>query len=98
MLNVENIIQFVVLLGGIASTFIRFNNKTQKNSIMVRQLEKDIRSVKIEHEKDLNEIKREHKEDVNNIYKKIDSLEDEIRKVYSVICEVKVLLEANNKK
>ena len=45
-LTVEFLLQFIALFIGILSAFIRFNNKTEKNTLLIVQLEKDVEAKK----------------------------------------------------
>lgn len=77
-LTVENIIQFIVLFSGLLTGFIRFNNKTEKNSLMIKHIEKDI-----EH------VKEETKIVFSKLEVKIDDLEDDVKSIASDIAEIK---------
>ena len=77
-LNIDNILQFIVLLSGIFGVFIRFNNKTEKNSIMIAQLDKDIKSVK-----------EENKENYTKLEAKISEVENDLKSIASDIGEIK---------
>jgi hypothetical protein len=77
-LTIENIIQFIVLLSGLFAGFIRFNNKTEKNGLMITQLEKDIKSVK-----------EENKENYSRLEQKISDVEDDLKCIASDIGEIK---------
>tara|TARA_R110002020_G_scaffold149409_2_gene325674 strand:+ start:716 stop:985 length:270 start_codon:yes stop_codon:yes gene_type:complete len=77
-LTIENIIQFIVLLSGLFAGFIRFNNKTEKNGLMITQLEKDIKSVK-----------EENKENYSRLEEKISDVEDDLKCIASDIGEIK---------
>ena len=67
MLSVDNILQFIVLLSGIFATFIRFNNKTEKNAIMITQLEKDIKNVKEDNERNYTKLELKISEVENDL-------------------------------
>jgi peptidoglycan hydrolase CwlO-like protein len=77
-LTVENIIQFIVLFSGLLTGFIRFNNKTEKNSLMIKHIEKDI-----EH------VKEETKIVFAKLEVKIGDLEDDVKSIASDIAEIK---------
>lgn len=77
-LTIENIIQFIVLLSGLFAGFIRFNNKTEKNGLMITQLEKDIKSVK-----------KENKENYSRLEEKISDVEDDLKGIAADIGEIK---------
>jgi peptidoglycan hydrolase CwlO-like protein len=77
-LSIDNIVQFVVLLGGIFASFIRFNNKTEKNAIMITQLEKDIKNVKEDNEKNYTKLEA-----------KISEVENDLKSIASDIGEIK---------
>ena len=47
-LTVDNLLQFIALLVGLLAAFIRFNNKTEKNTLLIVQLEKDVKAIKQE--------------------------------------------------
>ena len=77
-LTVDNIIQFIVLFSGLLTGFIRFNNKTEKNSLMIKHIEKDI-----EH------VKEESKIAFAKLEVKIGDLEDDVKSIASDIAEIK---------
>lgn len=77
-LTIENIIQFIVLFSGLLTGFIRFNNKTEKNSLMIKHIEKDI-----EH------VKEETKIVFAKLEVKIGDLEDDVKSIASDIAEIK---------
>tara|TARA_R110002020_G_scaffold275012_3_gene490244 strand:+ start:212 stop:481 length:270 start_codon:yes stop_codon:yes gene_type:complete len=77
-LTIENVIQFIVLVSGLFAGFIRFNNKTEKNGLMITQLEKDIKSVKTEN-----------KENYSRLEEKISDVEDDLKRIASDIGEIK---------
>ena len=77
-LTVENIIQCIVLFSGLLTGFIRFNNKTEKNSLMIKHIEKDI-----EH------VKEESKIAFAKLEVKIGDLEDDVKSIASDIAEIK---------
>jgi len=77
-LTIENVIQFIVLVSGLFAGFIRFNNKTEKNGLMITQLEKDIKSVKTEN-----------KESYTRLEEKISDVEDDLKRIASDIGEIK---------
>ena len=58
--------------------FIRFNNKTEKNSLMIKHIEKDI-----EH------VKEETKIVFAKLEVKIGDLEDDVKSIASDIAEIK---------
>ena len=87
VLSVDNILQFIVLLGGIFATFIRFNNKTEKNAIMITQLEKDIKSVKEDNEKNYTKLEA-----------KISEVENDLKSIASDIGEIKGFIKQLSKK
>ena len=74
----RNIIQFIVLFSGLLTGFIRFNNKTEKNSLMIKHIEKDI-----EH------VKEETKIVFAKLEVKIGDLEDDVKSIASDIAEIK---------
>ena len=86
-LTIENILQLIVFLGGLLSVFIRFNNKTEKNALMIVQLEKDIRSVK-----------EENKENYSKLEAKIDDVEKDLKTIVSDIGQIKGFMAQFNKK
>lgn len=77
-LTVENIIQFIVLFSGLLTGFIRFNNKTEKNSLMIKHIEKDIEYVK-----------EESKLAFSKLEVKIGDLENDVKSIASDIAEIK---------
>lgn len=78
LLSVDNILQFIVLSGTIFASFIRFNNKTEKNAIMITQLEKDIKNVKEDNEKNYTKLEA-----------KISEVENDLKSIASDIGEIK---------
>jgi hypothetical protein len=86
-LTIENILQFIVLLGGLLTGFIRFNNKTEKNALLIVQLEKDIKSVK-----------EENKENYSKLEAKIDDVERDIKTIGSDIGEIKGFMQQLGRK
>ncbi len=75
------ILQFVVLLAGLIGFVIKFNNKTEKNSIMIDNLEKNIASVK-----------EDTKENYSKLEKKISEVEDDLKTLPRDISEIKVMI------
>jgi hypothetical protein len=86
-LSVDNILQFIVLLSGIFATFIRFNNKTEKNAIMITQLEKDIKNVKEDNERNYTKLEL-----------KISEVENDLKSIASDIGEIKGFIKQLSKK
>jgi hypothetical protein len=86
VLSIDNILQFIVLLSGLLATFIRFNNKTEKNSIMITQLEKDIKSVKEDNEKNYTKLEL-----------KISEVENDLKSIASDIGEIKGFIKQLSK-
>tara|TARA_R110001606_G_C14860162_1_gene588378 strand:+ start:54 stop:326 length:273 start_codon:yes stop_codon:yes gene_type:complete len=86
-ITIENIIQFILLLSGLFAGFIRFNNKTEKNSLMINQLEKDVKSVK-----------EENKENYSKLEAKISDVEDDLKNIASDIGEIKGFIKRLNYK
>ncbi len=85
-LTVENVIQFILLVSGLFAGFIRFNNKTEKNGLMITQLEKDIKSVKTEN-----------KENYSRLEQKISDVEDDLKRIASDIGEIKGFIKQLSK-
>jgi septal ring factor EnvC (AmiA/AmiB activator) len=85
-LTVENVIQFILLVSGLFAGFIRFNNKTEKNGLMITQLEKDIKSVKTEN-----------KENYSRLEEKISDVEDDLKRIASDIGEIKGFIKQLSK-
>jgi|TARA_B100001094_G_scaffold151391_2_gene146613 septal ring factor EnvC (AmiA/AmiB activator) len=85
-LTIENVIQFIVLVSGLFAGFIRFNNKTEKNGLMITQLEKDIKSVKTEN-----------KENYSRLEEKISDVEDDLKRIASDIGEIKGFIKQLSK-
>ena len=75
------ITQFVVLLTGLIGFVIKFNNKTEKNSIMIENLEKNIASVK-----------EDTKENYTKLEKKISEVEDDLKTIAKDISDIKVMI------
>ena len=86
-LSIDNILQFIVLLSGIFATFIRFNNKTEKNAIMITQLEKDIKNVKEDNERNYTKLEL-----------KISEVENDLKSIASDIGEIKGFIKQLSKK
>lgn len=86
-LSIDNILQFIVLLSGIFATFIRFNNKTEKNAIMITQLEKDIKNVKEDNERNYTKLEF-----------KISEVENDLKSIASDIGEIKGFIKQLSKK
>ena len=86
-LTVEFLLQFIALFIGILSAFIRFNNKTEKNTLLIVQLEKDVQA-----------IKAEEKENYTKLENKISDVEDDIKNIASDIGEIKGYLKQLNNK
>ena len=84
-LTVEFLLQFIALFIGILSAFIRFNNKTEKNTLLIVQLEKDIQN-----------IKAEEKENYTKLENKISRVENDIRCIAADIGEIKGILSKIN--
>ena len=87
VLSIDNILQFIVLLSGLLATFIRFNNKTEKNSIMITQLEKDIKNVKEDNEKNYTKLEL-----------KISEVENDLKSIASDIGEIKGFIKQLSKR
>jgi len=85
-LTVEFLLQFIALFIGILSAFIRFNNKTEKNTLLIVQLEKDVQA-----------IKEEVKENYTKLENKISEVEDDIKNIAADIGEIKGYLKQLNK-
>lgn len=85
-LSIDNILQFIVLLSGIFATFIRFNNKTEKNAIMITQLEKDIKNVKEDNERNYTKLEL-----------KISEVENDLKYIASDIGEIKGFIKQLSK-
>ena len=86
-LTVEFLLQFIALFIGILSAFLRFNNKTEKNTLLIVQLEKDVQA-----------IKAEEKENYTKLENKISDVEDDIKNIASDIGEIKGYLKQLNNK
>ena len=84
-LTVDNLLQFIALLIGLLTGFIRFNNKTQKNTLLIVQLEKDVKA-----------IKQEVKENYTKLENKISEVEDDIKRIATDIGEIKGYLKRLN--
>ena len=69
-LTVEFLLQFIALFIGILSAFIRFNNKTEKNTLLIVQLEKDVQA-----------IKEVEKENFTKLENKIGQVENDIKNI-----------------
>ncbi len=80
-LTVEFLLQFIALFIGILSAFIRFNNKTEKNTLLIVQLEKDIQTIK--------EVEKENYAKLEN---KICKVENDIKCIATDIGEIKGIL------
>ena len=85
-LTVEFLLQFIALFIGILSAFIRFNNKTEKNTLLIVLLEKDVQA-----------IKEEVKENYTKLENKISEVEDDIKNIAADIGEIKGYLKQLNK-
>ena len=87
-LTVEFLLQFIALFIGILSAFIRFNNKTEKNTLLIVQLEKDVQAIK--------EVEKENYAKLEN---KIGRVENDIKNIAFDIGEIKgILSKINNNK
>jgi len=87
-LTVEFLLQFIALFIGILSAFIRFNNKTEKNTLLIVQLEKDVQA-----------IKEVEKENFTKLENKIGQVENDIKNIAFDIGEIKgILSKINNNK
>ena len=86
LLTVENLLQFIALFIGLLSDFIRFNNKTEKNTLLIVQLEKDVQA-----------IKEEVKDNYTKLENKISEVEDDIKCIAADIGEIKGYLKQLNK-
>lgn len=84
-LTVDNLLQFIALLIGLLAAFIRFNNKTEKNTLLIVQLEKDVKA-----------IKQEVKENYTKLENKISEVEDDIKSIAADIGEIKGYLKRLN--
>lgn len=84
-LTVDNLLQFIALLVGLLAAFIRFNNKTEKNTLLIVQLEKDVKA-----------IKQEVKENYTKLENKISEVEDDIKSIAADIGEIKGYLKRLN--
>jgi archaellum component FlaC len=84
-LTVDNLLQFIALLIGLLAAFIRFNNKTEKNTLLIVQLEKDVKA-----------IKEEVKENYTKLENKISEVEDDIKSIAADIGEIKGYLKRLN--
>lgn len=77
-LSIENTIQFIVFLSGLIAAFVKFNNKTERHSIMITQLEKSIKAVKEENEKSYTKLET-----------KISEVEADLKRIATDIGEIK---------
>ena len=84
-LTVDNLLQFIALLIGLLAAFFRFNNKTEKNTLLIVQLEKDVKA-----------IKEEVKENYTKLENKISEVEDDIKRIATDIGEIKGYLKRLN--
>ena len=84
-LTVDNLLQFIALLIGLLAAFIIFNNKTEKNTLLIVQLEKDVKA-----------IKEEVKENYSKLENKISVVEDDIKSIAADIGEIKGYLKRLN--
>ena len=84
-LTVDNLLQFIALFIGLLTGFIRFNNKTEKNTLLIVQLEKDVKA-----------IKEEVKENYTKLENKISEVEDDIKRIATDIGEIKGYLKRLN--
>ncbi len=84
-LTVDNLLQFIALFIGLLAAFIRFNNKTEKNTLLIVQLEKDVKA-----------IKEEVKENYTKLEDKISEVEDDIKNIAADIGEIKGYLRQLN--
>tara|TARA_R100001440_G_scaffold23689_1_gene38587 strand:+ start:17157 stop:17423 length:267 start_codon:yes stop_codon:yes gene_type:complete len=84
--TVDSFIEFVALLAGLIAGFIRFNLKTQKNTLLIVQLEKDVAAIKMIE-----------KENYTKLENKIIQLESDIKKIATDIGEIKGYLKRLNK-
>ena len=84
-LTVDNLLQFIALIIGLLAAFIRFNNKTEKNTLLIVQLEKDVKA-----------IKEEVKENYTKLENKISEVEDDIKRIATDIGEIKGYLKRLN--
>tara|TARA_R100000995_G_C3432366_1_gene99135 strand:+ start:273 stop:545 length:273 start_codon:yes stop_codon:yes gene_type:complete len=84
-LTVENLLQFIALFIGLLSAFIRFNNKTEKNTLLIVQLEKDVQA-----------IKEDVKQNYTKLENKISEVEDDIKNIAADIGEIKGYLKQLN--
>ena len=75
------IFQFVVLLSGLIGFVVKFNNKTEKNAIMIDQLEKSI-----------NSVKEDTKENYTKLEKKISEVENDLKTIAKDINDIKVMI------
>ena len=73
------------MLIGLLAAFIRFNNKTEKNTLLIVQLEKDVKA-----------IKEEVKENYTKLENKISEVEDDIKRIATDIGEIKGYLKRLN--
>lgn len=77
-LSIENTIQFIVFLGGLITAFVKFNNKTERHSVMINQLEKSIKDVKEENERSYTKLET-----------KISEVEADLKRIAIDIGEIK---------
>jgi len=84
-LTVEFLLQFIALFIGILSAFIRFNNKTEKNTLLIVQLEKDVQAIKVVE-----------KENYTKLENKIGQVENDIKTIAADIGEIKGILSKIN--
>ena len=73
------------MLIGLLAAFIRFNNKTEKNTLLIVQLEQDVKA-----------IKEEVKENYTKLENKISEVEDDIKRIATDIGEIKGYLKRLN--
>ena len=73
------------LFNRLLSAFIRFNNKTEKNTLLIVQLEKDVQA-----------IKEEVKDNYTKLENKISEVEDDIKCIAADIGEIKGYLKQLN--
>tara|TARA_R100001463_G_scaffold106914_1_gene161509 strand:- start:136 stop:408 length:273 start_codon:yes stop_codon:yes gene_type:complete len=85
-LTVDNLLQLIALFIGLLAAFIRFNSKTEKNTLLIVQLEKDVQA-----------IKEDVKENYTKLENKISEVEDDIKNIAADIGEIKGYLKQLNK-
>jgi len=89
VLSVEQIVSFIVYGIGLVSFFFNLKSKTEKNSIMISQIQEKLEDEIDLNRKNISKIEETNKQDYNSLKAEITALKDDFQpKFETVISEM----------